>query len=75
MEVRGAGREDRVERTIGTFAGHFALVEQRRVTTASELDAAAVEDVRHAIYRPLNAEPAIAMSVTLSLDLLLFRAL
>jgi 23S rRNA (guanine745-N1)-methyltransferase len=56
IELRGAGR-DRVERTAETFA---------------ELDADAVHDVLHAIYRPLRAESPEAMRVTLSLDLLLF---
>lgn len=72
IELRGAGR-DRVERTVATFAGGFALAEQRRVTTTAELDAAAVEDVLQAIYRPMQAEPARATRVTFSLDLLLFH--
>jgi 23S rRNA (guanine745-N1)-methyltransferase len=72
LELRGAGR-DRVERTVETFASDFKLVEQRRVTTSAELDADAVRDVLHAIYRPMHAKPVDAMRVTLSLDLLLFR--
>ena len=72
IEIRGAGRE-RVERTIETFAPGFVLAEQRRVTTSAELDQAAVEDIRHAIYRPMQAEPAKAMRITFSLDLLLFK--
>jgi len=72
IELRGAGR-DRVERTIATFADGFRLTEQRRVTTSAELDAAGVEDVLHSIYRPMQAEPARAMRVTFSLDLLLFQ--
>jgi 23S rRNA (guanine745-N1)-methyltransferase len=72
IELRGAGR-DRVERTVETFAHEFSLVEQDRVTTSAELDAAAVEDIRHAIYRPLQSAEAVAMHVTFSLDLLLFR--
>jgi 23S rRNA (guanine745-N1)-methyltransferase len=71
IELRGAGR-DRVERTVATFADGFHLTEQRRVTTTAELDAAGVEDVLHSIYRPMQAEPARAMRVTFSLDLLLF---
>jgi hypothetical protein len=51
----------------------FKLVEQRRVTTSAELDADAVRDALHAIYRPMHAKPVQAMRVTLSLDLLLFR--
>jgi 23S rRNA (guanine745-N1)-methyltransferase len=72
-EIRGAGR-DRVARTVETFAGDFKLVEQRRIATAAELDAEAVRDVLHAIYRPLQAKEPEAMRVTLSLDFLLFRA-
>ncbi len=71
VELRGVGRE-RVERTIETFAGLFRLVGQSRVTTTAALDEAAVEDIRHAIYRPLQATVAQAMRVTFSLDLLLF---
>jgi 23S rRNA (guanine745-N1)-methyltransferase len=74
IELRGAGR-DRVERTVTTFADWFQLREQRRVTTSAELDAAGVEDVLHAIYRPMQAEPPRAMRVTFSFDLLLFTAL
>jgi 23S rRNA (guanine745-N1)-methyltransferase len=72
IELRGAGR-DRAERTVETFARDFKLVEQRRVTTSAELDADAVRDVLHSIYRPMRAKPAEAMRVTLSLDLLLLR--
>ena len=73
VELRGTGR-DRVARTVETFARDFTLAGQRRVTTAADLDAAAVDDVLHAIYRPLRAQAAAAMRLTLSLDLLLFRA-
>ena len=72
IEFRGAGR-DRVVRTVETFAGGFTLVDQRRVTTTADLDAAAVHDVLHSIYRPMRVKPAEAMRVTFSLDLLLFR--
>jgi 23S rRNA (guanine745-N1)-methyltransferase len=77
IELRGSGR-DRVPRTIDTFvndtfAKNFALVDQRRVTTSADLDAAAVDDVLHSIYRPMRSQPVEAMSVTFSLDLLLFR--
>src|ERR1035437_700529 len=74
IELRGTGR-DRVERTVETFAADFKLAEQRRVTTSAELDADAVRDVLHAIYRPMRAKAPEAMRVTLSLDLLLFRPL
>src|SRR5215467_6235314 len=52
IELRGAGR-DRVARTVETFAPHFTLADQRRVTTSADLDAAAVHDVLHSIYRPM----------------------
>ena len=73
IELRGEGR-DRVARTIETFAQGFTLAGQRRATTTSDLEAAAVEDVLHSIYRPMRSQPAAAMRVTFSLDLLLFRA-
>jgi 23S rRNA (guanine745-N1)-methyltransferase len=72
IELRGAGR-DRTARTIETFAGDFKLVSQRRVTTTANLEAATVQDVLHAIYRPKRSKQVEAMRVTLSLDLLLFR--
>lgn len=72
IELRGTGR-DRVDRTIETFAKDFALADRRRVTTAADLDAAAVQDVLLSIYRPMRALPPEAMRVTFSLDLLLFR--
>ena len=72
IELRGKGR-DRVERTVETFARDFTLVDRRRVTTAADLDAAAVQDVLHSIYRPMQSQPAHAMRVTFGLDLLLFR--
>lgn len=78
IELRGAGR-DRVPRTLETFARRFSLVDQRRVTTTADLDAAGVQDVLDAVYRPLRPRPAEAhpvdkLSVTFSLDLLLFQA-
>ena len=73
VELCGAGR-DRVVRTVETFAHDFTLVDQRRVATAADLDAGAVHDVLLSIYRPMRAQPAEAMRVTFSLDLLLFRA-
>jgi 23S rRNA (guanine745-N1)-methyltransferase len=71
IELRGAGR-DRVERTIETFAHDFKLADQRRVTTVADLDANAVGDVLHSIYRPMQSKPVEATRVTFSLDLLLF---
>jgi len=72
IELRGKGR-DRVARTLETFARDFTLVEKRWSATSVNLDAAAVHDVLHSIYRPLRPQPAEAMRVTFSLDLLLFR--
>jgi 23S rRNA (guanine745-N1)-methyltransferase len=72
IELRGKGR-DRVARTVETFALSFKLVDQRRITTTTDLDASAVQDVLHSIYRPLRAQPVLALRVTFSLDLLLFR--
>jgi 23S rRNA (guanine745-N1)-methyltransferase len=73
IELRGAGR-DRVQRTTGTFAPDFALVDHRRVATTADLDAAAVQDALHSIYRPMRAQAVEAMRVTFCLDLLLFCA-
>jgi 23S rRNA (guanine745-N1)-methyltransferase len=73
VELRGVGH-DRVPRTVETFAPSFRIVDRRRVTSAADLDAAAVHDVLHSIYRPMRSRPAEAMRVTFSLDLLLFRA-
>ena len=50
------------------------ILDRRCVTTAADLDAAAVEDVLLSIYRPMRSQPVEAMRVTFSLDLLLFRA-
>jgi len=72
IELRGRGR-DRVARTVETFAPDFTVIDQRRTTTTADLDAAAVHAVLHSIYRPLRPQPAEAMRVTFSLDLLLFR--
>jgi 23S rRNA (guanine745-N1)-methyltransferase len=71
VELRGEGR-DRVARTIETFAGEFAFVEQRRASTTASLDREAVHDVLLSIYRPRALEQVQAMNVTFSLDLLLF---
>jgi 23S rRNA (guanine745-N1)-methyltransferase len=73
MELRGPGR-DLVARTVETFTPGFTLADRRRAATTADLDAAAVRDVLLSIYRPLRSQPAEAMRVTFSLDLLLFRA-
>jgi hypothetical protein len=57
------------------FAEGFCSIARRRATTAADLDAAAVQDVLLSTYRPFQREPAKAMRVTFSLDLLLFRSL
>jgi 23S rRNA (guanine745-N1)-methyltransferase len=72
IELRGAGR-DRAARTVDTFAKEFTLAERRRVTTVADLDAASIRDLLLSIYRPMRSQPAGAMRVTFSLDLLLFR--
>jgi 23S rRNA (guanine745-N1)-methyltransferase len=71
-ELRGPGR-DRTARTVAEFSRAFSHVERRRVTATADLDAAAVQDVLVSIYRPMRSQPAQAMPVTFSLDLLLFR--
>ena len=73
VELRGTGR-DRTARTVETFARDFTLVHRHRVTTVEDLSAAAVKDVLLSIYRPRRSQPPEAMRLTLSLDLLLFRA-
>jgi 23S rRNA (guanine745-N1)-methyltransferase len=72
VELRGTGR-DRVARTVETFAHDFTLVDRRRVTSAADLDDTSVRDVLLSIYRPERSQPAEAMRVTFSFDVLLFR--
>ncbi len=72
IELRGTGR-DRVERTLADFEPNFIFTDHKRTTTIAELDASAVSDVLHSIYRPLQPREATAARVTFSLDLLLFR--
>ena len=72
IELRGSGH-DRTARTIEAFADGFTLLGRRRISTAADLDAASVQDVRLSIYRPMQSRPIEAMRVTFSLDLLLFR--
>lgn len=71
VELRGAGH-DRTARAIDALTPAFTLVEQRRATASADLDAPAVRDVLHSIYRPKHAQPVEAMRLTFSLDLLLF---
>jgi 23S rRNA (guanine745-N1)-methyltransferase len=70
----GQPGRDRVARTVEAFAHGFTLIDRGRATTTADLDAAAVHDVLVSIYRPMRAQPAEAMRVTFSLDLLLFQA-
>lgn len=70
-EIRGQGH-DRVPRILEMFANGFKLSEQRRATTSADLDAEAVSDLLHSIYRPIQSKAIEAMRVTFSLDLLLF---
>ena len=72
IELRGTGR-DRMERTLTEFENDFELTTQHRVSASVELDAPAVHDVLHSIYRPLQREEPAAMRVTFSFDLLLFK--
>jgi 23S rRNA (guanine745-N1)-methyltransferase len=72
IELRGKSR-DRVARTVDEFSKDFDHLSCRRVTTGADLDAASVHDVLLSIYRPLRTDPAGAMRVTFSLDLLLFK--
>jgi 23S rRNA (guanine745-N1)-methyltransferase len=72
VELRGVGR-DRAARTVEMLAQGFTLAGRRNVATAADLDAAGIQDVLHSIYRPMQSQPAKAMRVTFSLDLLLFR--
>jgi 23S rRNA (guanine745-N1)-methyltransferase len=74
VELRGVGR-DRVARTIGDFEESFSLVDRQRVLTTAELDADAVQDVLHLIYRPMGGPMVEARRVTLAMDFLLFRPL
>jgi 23S rRNA (guanine745-N1)-methyltransferase len=72
IELRGPSR-DRIPVAVADFAPYFTLAAHRRATTTADLDAAAVADVLHAIYRPLQPQPPAAGRVTFSLDLLLFQ--
>lgn len=72
IELRGPGR-DRVPGTVESLTPAFTLVSQSRAGTTADLDADAVQDVLHSIYRPMRSEPVAPMRLTFSLDLLLFR--
>lgn len=72
IELRGRGK-DRAARTAAEFAPYFGEPTYHRATTKADLDSEAVGDVLHSIYRPLRSGPPRAMSLTFSLDFLLFR--
>ena len=66
--LRAAAGEDEI---LGVNGG--GDIGRSQVTTAADLDAAAVHDVLLSIYRPLRPHPVEAMRLTFSLELLLFR--
>jgi 23S rRNA (guanine745-N1)-methyltransferase len=70
IELRGTGR-DRVARTIETFEGPFAVIGHRRADTVVDADEELIDDLRLSIYRPRGGKVS---RVTLSLDLILFKA-
>ena len=63
---------DRVARTIETFAGAFALHDQRRITIEADLDEEATRDLLTSTYRRVRGRAESPSCVTLSRDLLLF---
>jgi 23S rRNA (guanine745-N1)-methyltransferase len=79
--ILGQGLErDRVERTAATFAPLFRLERHERIAHTAPLDRQSMLDVMSSSYRALRARERVAlesleaMNVTLSRDLLLFRA-
>ncbi len=72
IELRGVGT-DRTARTVETFGNGFRLLKTERVTTSADLEAKAVDDILHSVYRPIAAKKSEAMRLTFSLDLLLFE--
>lgn len=71
-EIRGTG-SSRVAEALSPFAAGFVELRRETVTHQADLTAAEVEDLRHAIYRPLQTEAATAQRITFSLDLLILR--
>lgn len=69
---------ERVERTIATFAPHFALARHEHVRHVARLDRAAMIDIMTSSYRGLRTrqrdrlEQIAAMDVTFSRDVLVF---
>jgi 23S rRNA (guanine745-N1)-methyltransferase len=74
IEIRGAGR-DRRPATLAEFHDQFNLDREQRITCTAHLEAAAIKDIRTAIYRPLHAAAQSSANITFSLDLLLLRPL
>ncbi len=72
QEIRGPG-QDRVDEAIAPFLGTFIELRRTNVTHLAPLSAAEVEDLRLAIYRPLQREAAAAQDITFSLDLIILR--
>jgi hypothetical protein len=58
---------------VEDFRDRFTLSSEQRLTCRADLDAAAVEDVLHSIYRPLGAHAQEPIRVTFSLDVLVLR--
>ncbi len=79
--ILGEGKViDRSDRTLETFRDGFELLRNERVRVIAELDHGAIEQVMTSSYRGLRTRERErldgigAMQVTLSRDLLLFRA-
>jgi 23S rRNA (guanine745-N1)-methyltransferase len=72
IELRGAGR-DRASEIKQSMQDQFRLVEHDRVTHRIPLDAELIQDVLAAIYRPLQRDTKVGMSLTFSLDVFVFQ--
>jgi 23S rRNA (guanine745-N1)-methyltransferase len=73
-ELRGGPERDHVERTIAMFADAFELVRHERVNHVAHLDRDAIRDALLASYRGMRKVDVDEIDVTLSRDVLLFRA-
>jgi 23S rRNA (guanine745-N1)-methyltransferase len=71
-ELRGPS-ESRVDEALAPFREGFEEVRRATVTHSAHLSAGEVEDLRHAIYRPLQREAARETDITFSLDLITLR--
>lgn len=72
QEIRGPGR-DRIDEAIAPFQNSFIELKRTTIAHQAQLHATEVEDLRHAIYRPLQRDAAQAMTITFSLDLITLR--